>query len=277
MNLGQRIDDGYATLSRQERRAADFILENLGDIAVYSATELAERSGVSKATVSRLFRRLGYSGSQEFRDEARQLRNRGVPVMTEPGDGAPTDDPYAAALAGERRNIDRLAGLGSQVTAASALIAEAREVVVIGSRSSYPIALHLGGQLIQTRPGVRMAPQPGQSLGEELGGLGPEDVVVLIALRRRPATTEALLDACVELGVPVVLIADPSGTRLARRVDHWLECPIDSAGPFDAHGAALALCTAIASATGAALGPAGGQRATRIARLYASLGEVEQA
>lgn len=80
MNIGQRIDRSYGELSPQEQRAADFILDHLSDLAVYSGTELAQRSGVSKATVSRLFRRLGFENAQEVREHARSLRSSGVPV-----------------------------------------------------------------------------------------------------------------------------------------------------------------------------------------------------
>jgi len=273
VTLSERIESGYAGLSRQERRVADFILANLGDVAVYSATELAARSGVSKATVSRLFRRLGFTDSQEFRDEARTLRSRGVPALV---DGAADGDPFTAQLAREGANIARLAPLAGRVAEAAALLARARRIVVIGARSSYPLALHLRGQLVQVRERVSIAPQPGQSLGDELSGVGPEDAVVVVGMRRRHADTPAVVEMLGAAGVPVVLITDPSGRSYADRVSCLLECPIDSAGPFDGHGAALVLSTALASATAQTLGESTLLRATSVAEAYSAIGEVEQ-
>ena len=107
-SIGHRIDAGYASLSRQEQRAADFILDHLGDLASYTATELAQHSGVSKATVSRLFRRLGFSNSQEVREHARALRSSGVPVGPASAGAPPTRWPRTSRAstrtsAGSRR------------------------------------------------------------------------------------------------------------------------------------------------------------------------------
>jgi len=287
VSIADRIAGAYPALSPQERRAADFIRTHLGEVAVYSATELAERSGVSKATVSRLFRRLGFSDSTEFRDEARALRAAGVPLALAgagaagPGDAARNDGlaVLRARLERERAALDALGPVLGRIPAAAAVVAGAREVLVVGGRSSHPLALHLRGQLAQVRSGVRLAPAPGQALGEELVGLDGSDAVVLVALRRRPAGTAALVDALDGRGVPVVLVADASARGLARRPDLWLECPLDPAGaqdPFDSHAAALVLGTLLASAVLESLPGPGRARATGIADLYARLGEVEE-
>ena len=56
VTIGQRIDRQYAALSPQEQRAADVVLDRLDDLAVYNASEIAQLSGVSKATVSQIGR-----------------------------------------------------------------------------------------------------------------------------------------------------------------------------------------------------------------------------
>ncbi|MCA1772395.1 MAG: LacI family DNA-binding transcriptional regulator, partial [Halomonas sp.] len=59
-HIGQRITAQFDTLSAQEQRVASFILDHFDDLAVYSAADLARLTGVSKSTVSRLFKRLGF-------------------------------------------------------------------------------------------------------------------------------------------------------------------------------------------------------------------------
>jgi hypothetical protein len=102
LNIGQRIDGRYGELSPQEQRAADFILDHMSDLAVYNASELARLSGVSKATVSRLFRRLGFQDSAEVRDHARALRSLGAPLGG-PGASAGTPAHPPAPRRGWRR------------------------------------------------------------------------------------------------------------------------------------------------------------------------------
>ncbi|WP_197982199.1 MurR/RpiR family transcriptional regulator [Frigoribacterium sp. CFBP 13707] len=269
--IRDRIDSGYGALSPQEQRAADFILDHLDDLAVVTATEIAEQSGVSKATVSRLFRRLGFTDAQEVREQARVARGRGVPVgpTTASGDLAP----HAAS---EQRNLQRmLDGLADgRLADAARLVADAQRVVVVGFRNSYPVAMHLRQQLVQVRDDVRLAPQPGQSVGEELVGLSPRDVVVLVGFRRRPAGFSGVVRSLAERGVPVVLVGDASAR--AAEVAVRLECPVDSPSPFDSYAAAMSLVALFAAAVLAEHPRTGRTRVGDVTGLYADLAELEQ-
>jgi len=273
--IRDRIDSGYGRLSPQEQRAADFILDHLDDLAVFTATEIAEHSAVSKATVSRLFRRLGFTDAQEVRDQARASRSRGVPVGPTRASGGLADHADA-----ERRNLDAmLAGLADgRLERAAGLVAAAERVVVAGFRNSYPVALHLRQQLVQARDDVRIAPQPGQSIGEELVGLGERDVVVLVGFRRRPAGFAGVLSALAARRVPVVLVADPSlrGADVAVRLD----CPVETPAPFDSYASAMSLAALLAGAVltetvRAGRPEAGRTRVAEVTELYAELSELE--
>ena len=80
-HIGQRIAAQFDALSAQEQRVASFILDHFDDLAVYSAADLARLTGVSKSTVSRLFKRLGFESYRTVKTHARQLRNLGVPLV----------------------------------------------------------------------------------------------------------------------------------------------------------------------------------------------------
>ena len=76
--LDQRLEGHYDQLSPQERRVADFVIDHFDDVISYNSAELARLSGVSKATVSRLFKRLGYEKYKDMHDELRTLRQTGM-------------------------------------------------------------------------------------------------------------------------------------------------------------------------------------------------------
>ncbi|PLP18072.1 MurR/RpiR family transcriptional regulator, partial [Klebsiella michiganensis] len=78
--LDERLKEQYPSLSPQEQRVADFIFDHFDDLISYNSAELAQLSGVSKATVSRLFKRLGYEKYKDMRDELRTLRQSGMPL-----------------------------------------------------------------------------------------------------------------------------------------------------------------------------------------------------
>jgi DNA-binding MurR/RpiR family transcriptional regulator len=263
IDLTERISAGYAELSPQEQRAADFMREHIADLAIYNATEVAGLSGVSKATVSRLYRRLGFDSAEQLRDHVRSLR--GAPRAS----SAPAhfDDHLEREIANLRATLS-----GLSLDAPAALIAGARRVVVIGFRNSYPLALHLRSQLAQARDAVDLAPLPGQSIGEELASLTAADAVVVIGFRRRPAAFRALIDALV--GIPTVLVTDPSGRRYAAEVSHVIEVPIESVTAFDSYGAANSVIALLASAV-LALVPGGVSRVAAVSARYAALAELE--
>ncbi|GAA1745320.1 hypothetical protein [Kocuria aegyptia] len=99
MSIEQRIHAHYAGLSPQERRAADLILDHLDDLALYSSAELAQMSGVSRATLSRLYRHLGFESFTDLRETARTLRQQGVPL------GPDADPELSQHLEQELKNL----------------------------------------------------------------------------------------------------------------------------------------------------------------------------
>jgi len=267
--IDRRITARHDDLSPQEQRAAATLLEHLDDLATYRAAELAELAGVSRATMSRLFRRLGFSDFDEVREHLRGLRtNGGEPRRA---DGAPDPEQVAAA---EHAAVLR-AVQNPLVPVVAQVLARAERVLVVGWRNSYPVALHLREQLAQARDDVRIAPAPGQSSGEELPGLGPSDVVVVVGFRRRPAFLADFLAAARDTGATVVLVGDPTAVSHASHVTHWLECPLQHQLAFDSYAAPMALVSVLADAVLAACRRRGTARVRAISEAYDRLGELE--
>lgn len=266
--LAERIESSYPDLSPQEQRAADFMRDHLADLAVYNSTEVAGLSGVSKATISRLYRRLGFAGAEQLRDHLRSLRSPGAP---RPGDAPPS---FTDHLDREIANL-RSALAGLQLDAPAALIADARRVLVVGYRTSYAFALHLRQQLAQAREGVELAPLPGQTIGEELAGLAAGDVIVLVGFRRRPANFARLLASLGASPARVILLTDAGGRRNARHADETIECAVDSVTAFDSYAAVASVVSLLASAVLAARSARGKSRVEDIGARFDSLGELE--
>lgn len=268
MRIDQRIAARHDELTPQERRAAATLLENLDDLATYRAAELADLAGVSRATMSRLFRSLGFEDFDEVREHLRALRSSGEPRRI---DGAPNAEALAAI---EQASILR-AVEHPRIPEVAGLVALGRRVFVIGWRNSYPVALHLREQLAQARPDVSIGPVPGQTTGEELAGLGSEDVIVVIGFRRRPQQFDGFLDEAAGTGATVILIGDPTAVAHASQVSIWLECPLQHSLAFDSYAAAMALVSVLADAVLSACGRAGSGRVRAITEIYERMGEVE--
>jgi DNA-binding MurR/RpiR family transcriptional regulator len=268
-DIGQRLSAAMPALSPQETRAAEFMRDHLADLALYNAAEVARLSGVSKATISRLYRRLGFSSADEVRDHVRALRSSGAPIAAD----GPAN--FAAHVERESANLhSALAGL--DLSEIAPLIAEARRVVVIGFRNSYPVALHLRQQLAQARDDVTLAPLPGQSLGEELASLDAHDLIVLVGFRRRPEQFSRLIAATSTMATPVILLGDVGVQRYATQVQHLVVCPVDSVTAFDSYAAAFSVVSLIAAAVLGENLRSGRSRIAEIGAAFAELDELER-
>ena len=272
MRIDERIGRHYPELGPQEQKAADTLLDHLGDLAVYNAAELSRLSGVSKATMSRLFRRLGFADFNEVKEHTRTLRASGMPVA------AHEDGDLAGHLAHElealRRTFEQLDA--GQLAAATEALAGGRQVLLVGFRNSFPLALHLRQQLLQCRGNVAAAPLPGQTVAEELAGFGTDDVVLLLGFRRRPAGFGAVLEAAAARDATTVLIGDPSARRLASQATVWLECPVDSVSAFDSYASAMSLMSVLANGVLKLRAKSGRDRIREVTSIFGALGELEE-
>ncbi|MDO5444028.1 MAG: MurR/RpiR family transcriptional regulator [Eubacteriales bacterium] len=67
--LIERISNEYYNLTAAEKKAADFVVSHRTETQKMSITDLAEKSEVAEATLSRFVRRLGYRGFSDFKME----------------------------------------------------------------------------------------------------------------------------------------------------------------------------------------------------------------
>lgn len=271
--IEKRIRQHYTQLPPQERRLADFIISHPHDLALLNSAELAQVCSISKATVSRLFQRLGFSSFKEGRLEARTLRQQGVPVLT-------TGSPHETIEHHFEREIANLTSLSQSLSpqvieSVVEALAKAGSISVIGYRNSYPVAMHIRQQLMQIRGQVSLSPLPGQTIGEDLVGLSPQDVVILVGFRRRPHVFKALIDLIVAEKIPVLLLGDLSLRPLADKATWWIECPLDSVSAFDTYSTAMSVSNLLANSLLHHQSSSGENRISRIRENYSQLNELD--
>ncbi|MEM0673637.1 MULTISPECIES: MurR/RpiR family transcriptional regulator [Dickeya] len=275
--IDERLRSQYSELSPQEQRVAEFIFDHLDDLISYNSAELARLSGVSKATVSRLFRRLGYPSYREMRDELRTLRQSGMP-LTDNRDAVQGNTLLARHYKQEMANLTQWVNQidPQQFGAVIGALQQARRVCILGLRNSYPVALHLRQQLLQIRPQVPLLAQPGQTLAEELADLDEQDVVIVVAFRRRPRLIQPLLQQLHTRQIPVLLLCEPQVHALPPLASWVLSAPLDSVSAFDSYAGAMSLVNLISNALLHHMLAQGRQRIHDIADLYLQLDELEQ-
>lgn len=269
-----RVRQSLDAFHPMERQLAEFVLDFPGDLASYAASELASLAGVSNATVTRFIKRLGYRHYEEARLQVREEREAGSPLLR--ASRIPADpNPFAASLARSHDNLQRsFARLDPDDVdrIAQALLA-ARKVWVLGLRSSQAFASYFRWQLFQIKEDCHLAPHAGDTLGQTLASVTTEDIVVVFAVRRRPAALAALLVHLVRAGHRVLYISDEQVARQDGLSWH-LYCACDSDSPLDDHVAVTGLIHLLASRVLKLAGPAERARMTAIEASHDALREL---
>ena len=274
--LVHRIRDAYAALPVGERKLAELILEMRGDFAAYSATELASRAGVSKATGARLVRRLGYADFQEMRQQARNRFQNGSPLAELAG--APSlegtlGQHFRHDIACLTRTAETIPADHAQ--AAVGILSNAQRVTVVGFRNSYPLAFYARELLAQVRPQVNLLPVAGQTVSEELSDLESGDAVLAFGFRRRPPVLRRILRIAAAAKAPTILLGDSSLGEVGKSADVVFRCFSRGARLFDSYVAAMGLVNYLGSGVALALGAPAQERLRRIESLHEVFNDLD--
>jgi DNA-binding MurR/RpiR family transcriptional regulator len=270
-----RIRAALPGLHPSERQLAEAILSFPGQLASYTATELAQMAGVSNATVTRFVRRIGYASFEEARQAVRAEQSAGTALFRVNRGGDPPEGRIARHLDQGQRNMqDSLAALSeTEIADLVACMASARRLRMIGFRAGQPFARYLAWQVMQVHADVATLPRDGETLAESLAGIGLGDCVIVFALRRPPRQIAALIRELSETGAATALIGDLPGLQALPARWH-LPCATTGAGALFDHAGVMAICGLLASGLIEESGTAGRSRLSAIEKIHDALDEI---
>jgi DNA-binding MurR/RpiR family transcriptional regulator len=230
---------------------------------------------VSKATVSRFVKRLGYESYEAARRHARSERQTGSRLfLTSASDASSVRSAQAHVLQGMANLEATFQAIGdTQVDAVADALLAARKVWVVGFRSSHAFASYLQWQLTQVVEQIVAIPGGGQTLGEHLVSVQARDLVVVFGLRRRVAQMDNLLKAVQRSGARLLYITDEGVAPLPGA--HWhFRCHSLAPGPLFNHVAVTAVCHLLATRAIEKAGATGRSRLREIEALNEALEEL---
>lgn len=279
-SLSSAIHQAYESLSKNERLIADLVLESPGQVCLLSASELANAAGVSNSTVTRFVHRTGFDSYEHMRQLARESRRWGSPLFMAPAT-APLDneqgDLIQRFLQHEKAVLkDSLNSLSlEQLDEITTALLDARNLGFMGFRNSHYFASYARWQFIQFRERTRLIPGPGETVAERIADLGPEDVVVVVGIRRIVGKLKRYLETLSDSGVRVLLLTDPSA-RVTPAYARWtITCPVDTPHVFDCYAGVLAVIRLLAYETFMKSGSSGRKYLENIEIRHERLGEFE--
>lgn len=276
--LEKAIRKHYPALPESERRIADLILEFPGEVAAYTATELAKLSNGSKAAVTRLIQRLGYSNYDEARRAARDAQAWGSPVYLMHKTPEPSN--FSARVQSHIEQDTQNIALTLQslrpdvVRAIVEEICTAKRVFCLGWRNSYFLAGYLQWQIIQVRPDVVLLPSAGSTMAEDIASVDKNDMLICVGMRRRVPQMNTVMAAAHGNGAKILYVTDRTAPPVESAT--WtIPCAVRGTDPLDRYGAVLSLFHFLSIAVFDKMAERGRDHLQRIEQLHDDLGELQ--
>ena len=245
------ISSEEGKFSKGQKRIAEYIKANYDKAAFMTAGRLGEAVGVSESTVVRFAADLGFPGYPEMRQALKELvKNRltSVQRIAVAKDKMGSGDIVGAMMTADvekihttMEHLDRRS-FDEAVTA----ITEAKNIYILGLRSSAALASFLGFYLMLLFPGVRVVSEGAASgIYEQLLRIGPGDVLIGLSFPRYSKRTVKAMQFARDQGAAVVGITDTENSAIARIATISLYARSDMVSFLDSLVAPLSLINAL--------------------------------
>lgn len=243
---------GLEGFGQRDQRIARFFIDHAEELPFLSAGEIAEGLGVSGAAITRFSQRVGYEGYPHLQRVVRQ-ELRATLGIKQPGQ---QDAVVASFWASEASNLEGLRAIPEHhLLPFAQAIARARQVWLVGARSSYGIALTAEFLLSSFRPRVQayssdhLASRP-----EQLLEMTAEDAVLVFTVRRYSRATTRVTTALGQQGVKVLLLTDQGTSPLGKIAHQSIRLPTQGSEVTASLASFISLTSLIASLVARELG-----------------------
>ena len=250
------IQERMPTLSKGQRRVAQFILDAYDKAAFMTASRLGETVQVSESTVVRFAAELGcggYPNMQRALQEMVRSKLTSIQRIEVANDRLSGQDVLSTVMQADMELIRATLAEVDQERFSRAVdaILAARHIYILGLRSSAALADFLGFyfQMIFDNVQVVHTSSSGE-IFEQLLRVGPEDVVIGLSFPRYSSRTVQALRFARDRGAGVVALTDSETSPLAETATELLLAQSDMASFVDSLVAPLSLVNALIVAVG---------------------------
>lgn len=251
-----------------------------GAAAVESITSLAERNGVDPSTLTRLGKKLGFSGFSDLQAVFRRQVAQDQPFYSSHlqesmaaagGHLAPKELIHKHAESECQRVLDAAKQLDPrQVERAVDLLVSARHVYVLALRATYGLGYFFGTYLGTLRNDVTILGGPGYALTSDLARLTRNDLLVAMSFRPYTRAVVNAVSVIRETGAPILTLTD-SGSPLQVTANHGVTIAIDQPFYFESATAQFFAIQTLLLGAARRLGPAAVEISVRREKLDKAL------
>lgn len=255
--LLERISLQRGSLPKRLRQCADYIVQNMNDVAFATVAEISERADVQPSAVMRFCQVMGFGGYSDMQKLVRLNIQPKMPVYSERiqnlrdrGDDSPTAILAEFVEAG-RQSLEQLSATVNAASLEQAVdtLAQAQLIHIMGLRRAYPVASYLSYAFEKLNIPSVLHGGGGRLAHTE--SMRDGDVLIAITFAPYSPETLQLADEARRRGLPVIVMSDsPAVPMEAPSFLPLIVSEIDF-GAFRSLSATLSLAISLAVATGA--------------------------
>lgn len=227
--------DSPITLGKAARHILAALLNQPEQAAFSTISELAERHSVSASTLSRLSRRLGYSGFAQLQDVFRRSLTQDKGFYSDQvsrlrnqhgNDGSGLARMTELARQESANLVELTASLDvAELAASTDLLANAARIRIHGVRQFSSLAMFMAYGLGMLRSDVAMLDSSHQGTADALAQLDPGDVLVVASCYPYTPSVLATARVAAEHGIRIIALTDTISSPLCSTAEHSFLVP----------------------------------------------------
>ena len=225
------ITSNIDKLTKKQAKLAKYIYDNLCNVALMNAPQIAAAVGVSEATLTRLVYSLGYNSFSDFHRELRietqgqnNDRNPFRQISYEKG----KTPIYRKICALEQGLMDETMSLIDPQTFDKCveLISSADTVILIGGPTQQHLIQYFADYLTIFRENVHVVNQLNMGFFGNLTSLTKDSVAFVISYPRYPKETLKIIDTIASNGTTIIAVTDSELSPVAKHAKHTIITPL---------------------------------------------------
>lgn len=212
--LERKIKELSPSLTKTEKRVAEYALAHERDLLMETAASLAKKVGTTPMTVGRFLRALGFQGMDELRREIQQSQlESSLPILERfktVDEGKNRLSQVGQCLKAELDGITAIYELMATPVwqQAVSLLSNSDRIYVTGFATLEGIAESFVSRLSYAHPQVQLVNNRGGMYLDVFGELDSSSCMVVIDDRRYAKVTKKVAALCKQNNIPLILITD---------------------------------------------------------------------
>ena len=250
-DISERIKAVYPTLSKGQKKIANAVLNDYDKVAYLTAAKLGEMVGVSESTVVRFADELGFEGYSQFQLAVQELvrikltPNQRIEITKQRiGQGDIIDNVMESDINKIKYTLEHLDRDAFKQSVDAIL--EAKNIYIMGARSSEPIARLLSYNLSLIFDNVKLVvPTSSAEVFEQMYSVSGEDTVIAFSFPRYSSKMINGVKFARQKNAKVIAFTDSNVSPIAEFANYLLIAQSDMASFMDSLVAPLSIINAI--------------------------------